>query len=192
MGLKEQAIELIKSRKVFYRRPSNAEKAILRHDDALAQYVNIGVTVEQIVDKINAFDWLDIQLAKSEEDLTPIVMRFYSSFNFKVASAFQAIVLKAFTHKFTEAVKYLQNGIEDVAASYNIPDNPRGFQNETVNKFYYINYWADKKQIPVNYNEKKQENRALFNLDTIILSILADKLQTLNTYERNKPKPRAV
>lgn len=182
---------LIANLRNAFRRPTNAEKAILRHDDTLAKYLKLGVTIEQIVDKINAFDWLDIQLAKSPEDLTPIVMRFYESFNIQTSPAFRVIVLKAFTHKFTQAVQYLQSAIEDVAESYNIPDNPRGFQNETVNKFYYINYWADKKQIPVNYNEKKQENRALFNLDTIILSILADKLQTLNTYERNKPKPKA-
>lgn len=173
-------------------RASKPEKAILRHEEVLAKHLDIKITHEHIVDKINAFDWLDIQLAKSEQDLAPIVMRFYDSFNFKVNPPFRLIVLKAFTHKFTEAVKYLQSGIEDVAQSYNIPDNSRGFQNETVNKFYYINYWADKKQIPVNYNEKKQENRELFNLDTIILSILADKLQTLNTYERNKPKPKGL
>lgn len=190
MGLKKI---LILGPGVFHKyRQTKAEKAILRHDDALAQYLQLGVTVEQIVDRINAFDWLDIQLAKSEQDLAPIVMRFYDSFNFKVNAPFRLIVLKAFTHKFTQAVKYLQNAIEDVAESYNIPENSRGFQNETVNKFYYISYWADKKQIPVNFNEKKQENRALFNLDTIILSILADKLQTLNNYERNKPKPKGA
>ncbi len=44
--------------------------------------------------------------------------------------------------------------------------------------------------IPVNYNEKEQENRKLFNLDTIILSILADKLEVLNAFERNKPKQK--
>lgn len=182
---------IAKIRKPF-RRQTKTEKAILRHDEALAKYLQIGVTKEQIVDKINAFDWLDIQMAQSEQDLAPIVMRFYDSFNFKVAPGFTAIVVKAFTHRFTEAVKYLQDGIEDVAASYNIPESSKGFQNATVNKFYYINYWADKKQIPVNYNEKKQENRELFNLDTIILSILADKLQTLNSYERNKPKPKGA
>lgn len=172
--------------------PTKAEKAILRHELELHKFLKIGVTPEQIVDKINAFDWLDIQMAKSEQDLAPIVMRFYESFNIRVPlESYKPVVLMAFTHKFTQAVKYLQSAIEDVAESYNIPDNPRGFQNETVNRFYYINYWADKKQIPVNYNEKKQENRELFNLDTIILSILADKLQTLNTYERNKPKPKA-
>lgn len=164
------------------------EKAIMRHGDALARYLELGITAEQIVDRVNAFDWLDIQLANSEEQMAAIILRFYEGFNFKTSEAFQPLVLKAFAHKFTEALKYLKSGIEEVNASYNVEGGSRGFQNETVNKFYYINYWADKKSIPVNYNEKRQEKRELFNLDTIILSILADKLHVFNEFERNKPK----
>ena len=167
---------------------NRTEKAILRHGDTLAAHLILPITVEQIVDKVNAFDWLDLQEAKTEEELAAITMRFYDSFNFKVPKAFRAIVLKAFTHKFIEAVKYLREAIEDVHASYNIEGAPKGFQNDTVNKFYYISYWADKKAIPVNFNEKRQEKRELFNLDTIILSILADKLAVFNEHERNKPK----
>lgn len=164
------------------------EKIVLKHEDALAQFLDIKITAEQIVDRINAFDWLDIQLANSEEQMAAVIMRFYESFNFKTSPAFQPIVLKAFAHKFNEAIIYLRDAIEEVNASYNVEGSTKGFQNQTVNKFYYINYWADKKNIPVNYNEKRQKNRELFNLDTIILAILADKLNVFNEFERNKPK----
>jgi len=165
------------------------EKTILKHGDALAAYLQIGVTHLDIVDKINAFDWLDLGEAKNEQEMAVIVMRFYQSFNIKTSKPFEAMVLKAFTHKFNKALKYLADAIEEVKHSYNVEGSSRGFQNDVVNKFYYINYWADKKLIPVNYNEKRQQNRELFNLDTIILSILADKLEVLNAFERNKKKP---
>jgi len=164
------------------------DRAILRHEDALAQYLQLGITVEQIVDKINAFDWLDLSEAKNEEQMAVIVLRFYESFNIQTAPAFKRIVLKAFAHKFQQAIIYLRDAIIEVNASYNVEGSSKGFQHDTVNKFYYISYWADKKNIPVNYNEKKQINRELFNLDTIILSILADKLHVFNEFERNKPK----
>lgn len=167
------------------------DKAILRHEDELAKFLDLGgVKYTDIVDKINAFDWLDIQLANSSEQMAVIVLRLYESFNFKVPEVYSSIVLKAFAHKFNEAIIYLRDAIEETNASYNVEGTTKGFQNDTVNKFYYINYWADKKGIPVNYNEKDQKNRALFNLDTIILSILADKLNAFNTFERNKPKKR--
>ncbi len=167
------------------------DKAVLRHEDALAPFLDLGgVKYTDIVDKINAFDWLDIQLANNEQQMGAIVLRFYESFGFKTDPRFGKIVLTAFAHKFNEAIIYLRDAIEEVNASYNVEGTSKGFQNETVNKFYYINYWADKKNIPVNYNEKKQINRELFNLDTIILSILADKLQVFNEFERNKPKKR--
>ncbi len=172
------------------KRPNKKEQAILRHDDALCKYLQLGVTVEQIVDKVNAFDWLDLGEAKNEEQMAKIVLRFYEGFNIQTSAAFRGIVLKAFTHKFNEAIIYLRDAIEEVNQSYNVEGGSKGFQNPTVNKFYYINYWARKNMIPVNYNEKEQENRKLFNLDTIILSILADKLEVLNAFERNKPKQK--
>lgn len=183
MGLKTKIRNALK-------RPNKKEQAILRHEDELSKYLNTGITKEQIVDRVNAFDWLDLQEAKSEEALAAITLRFYESFNVQCPPAFQSIVLKAFSHKFVEAVKYIREAIEHVNASYNIEGSTKGFQNEIVNKFYYINYWADKKSIAVNYNEKRQEKRELFNLDTIILSILADKLNAFNEYERNKPKKK--
>jgi hypothetical protein len=183
MGLKTKIRNALK-------RPTKKEAAIIRHDDALAKFLQLGITPEQIVDKINAFDWLDLQEAKSENELAAITLRFYESFSIESPPAFRGIILKAFTHKFVEAIKYVREAIEHVNASYNIEGSSKGFQNDVVNKFYYISYWADKKAIPVNFNEKRQEKRELFNLDTIILSILADKLNAFNEYERNKPKKK--
>ena len=164
------------------------EKAILRHEDVFAKSLDIKITHLDIVDKLNAFDWLDLNEAKSEEDVAVIVLRFFDMFNFKFPEAYRAIILKAFTIQFTEALEYFKDAIANVQHSYNVKGSSKGFQNDTVNKFYYISYWADKKNIPVNFNEKDQEKRSLFNFDTIILSILADKLAVLNEWERNKPK----
>ena len=84
--------------------------------------------------------------------------------------------------------KQIKESITAVSKSYNIPDLKDGFRNQLIEKFYYIEYWANKKNIPVNFNEKNLEKRSLFNLDTIILSILSDKLKILNEYESSKPK----
>lgn len=85
-------------------------------------------------------------------------------------------------------MEYLRDAIEHTNLSYNVEGSTRGFTNPAVDRMYYISYWANKKNIPVNFNEKKQEKRELFNMDTIILSILADKLNNFNEFERLKPK----
>lgn len=164
------------------------EKAILRHVDAFAPSLDLQISHLDIVDKFNAFDWLDLHEARNEVAVAAVVMRFFESFNFRFAEEFGPIIIKAFTLKFGEAVEYLSEAINEVHHSYNVEGGSKGFQNDVVNKFYYIQYWADKKNIAVNYNDKNQKNRELFNLDTIILNILADKLRVLNEYERNKPK----
>lgn len=179
---------LIKKLKSAFRRPSLQEKAILRHEDAFAKSLKLPIRYLDIVDKFNAFDWLDLHEAKSPEDQAAVVLRFFKLFNFKYLPQHESIILKAFTHQFNEAVDYFQTAIKEVQASYNIDGNSKGFQNEVVNKFYYIQFWADKKGIPVNYNDKNQKNRELFNLDTIICTILADKLAVFNQWEKNKPK----
>lgn len=164
------------------------DKAILKHQDTLAKFVNCGVSKEMIIDKLNAFDWLELQQAETEIEMGAIIMRFFEMFKIQTKPAFKSIILKSFTHKFIEAINEIKEAIEFVNGSYNIDGSSRGFQNDTVNKFYYINYWAEKKLIPVNYNEKEQKKRDIFNFDTIILSILADKLNVFNEYERTKAK----
>ena len=42
------------------------------------------------------------------------------SFNFKFDPAYQAIILKAFTILFTQALTYFRDAIEEVSQSYNI------------------------------------------------------------------------
>lgn len=174
----------------IFKRLSGAERTILRHENTLAEHLYIGIEKEAIIDRLNAFDWLDLCNAETDEQLAVIVMRFFEGFNFRYPKAFESIVLKAFTHKFFEAVQIVKEEIERTHKSYNVDGAGQLFRNDLVDKFYYINYWATKKSIPVNYNEKRQDRRELFNMDTIIFSILADKLQVLNDYERNKPKPR--
>lgn len=178
----------IKAALVYHFKRSKVEKAILRHPEQLAKHLKIGIEATDIVDCINAFDWLDLQNANSAEEFDVIVMRIYSLFNVKVSADAAGIVYLSFATKFEDAVKFIKRGIENVHASYNIEGGSRGFTNPTVDQFYYISYWADKKGIPVNFNEKRQEHRALFNMDTIVLSILADKLEQFNKYEREKPK----
>lgn len=164
------------------------ERAILRHSKVYAAHLDIGIKAEDIVDKINAFDWLDLGQAETPESLAVIVMRFFKSFNFQYPKNYEPIVMLAFSEKFHKALEYLKEAIEDTSKSYNVDGATRGFTNPAVDRMYYINYWANKKNIPVNFNEKKQENRELFNMDTIILSILADKLHNFNEFERLKPK----
>jgi len=183
MGLKTKIRNALK-------RPSQKEKAILRHEDVNAKYLDIKIQHTDIVDKINAFDWLDLGEAKNETEMSATVLRFFESFKIECPPAYKPIILKAFSLKFMQALKYLRDAIEEVNRSYNVEGTSRGFRNDVVDKFYYISYWAAKNHIAVNFNEKKQQNRELFNLDTIILSILADKLNAFNEFERNKPKPR--
>lgn len=164
------------------------EKAILKHEDFCKDFIDIKITPENIVDKINAFDWLDLQSCEDEKQTNEIILRFFHSFNFKYPKKYQSIILKAFASKFIQAIELVKTAITEVASSYNIDGSAKGFNNEIVDRFYYIEYWANKKNIPVNYNEKDQSKRDLFNFDTIILSILADKLRIFNEYEINKPK----
>ena len=164
-------------------------EVILRHEDVFAKSLDIKINKEQIIDKIDAFDWLDLSEAKSEFDFEKVVFSIFKRFNFKYPKKYDSIIKKAFSYKFIEAVEQIKTSIIAVSKSYNIDGGAvDSFRNEIVDKFYYINYWADKKNIPVNYNEKDYNKRKLFNFDTIILNILADKLKILNDYERNKPK----
>ena len=164
------------------------EKTILQHQEFFAKSLNIGLTSNKIIDKINAFDWLDLNNAKTEIDYAIIVMDIFKRFRFKYPKKFEAIIKNAFAVLFVEAVENIKAAITATSGSYNIEGSKTGFRNEVVDKFYYIEYWANKKLIPVNYNETDLKKRELFNLDTIILSILADKLRAFNEFEANKPK----
>lgn len=166
------------------------EKTILKHKDTFSQFLDIGISVNEITAKVNAYDWFDLQEAKNESDIKSVVNNIWSKFNFKIKKEYAEIINQAFYYKFLKSIIQIKEAIEYTNASYNIPNSSSGFENDIVNKYYYLNYWANKKNIPLNINEKDQAKRDLFNLDTIILSILAEKLQSYNEYERNKPKAK--
>lgn len=164
------------------------EKSILKNHEFFSESLNIGVTSEKIIDKINAFDWFDLSESKTAAEYEKIVLSIFNRFNFKYQKKYDTIVKEAFTHLFVEAVEKIKESITAVSKSYNIEGGSTGFRNEVIDKYYYIEYWANKKNIPVNFNEKDLDKRNLFNFDTIILSILSDKIKSLNEYELNKPK----
>jgi len=164
------------------------ENVILKHEDVFYKNLDIVITSSDIIDQINAFDWLDLSESKTEIQFNNIAINIFLRFNFKYPKKYESIIKKRFIDLLIDAIRKIKQSITAVSKSYNIVGAKQGFQNDVVNKFYYIEYWANKKMIPVNYNEKNHEKRALFNLDTIILSILSDKLTALNNYELNKPK----
>lgn len=165
------------------------EKIILKHEDVFSKNLDLKITVGDIIDKVNAFDWLDFSEAKNESEFELLILNFFNRFNFKYPKKYDSIIKKSFYFKFLEAVEKIKESIEVVSKSYNVDGGGSdAFNNPLVGKFYYIEYWANKKNIPVNFNEKDFNKRNLFNFDTIIISILSDKLKTLNEYERNKPK----
>lgn len=164
------------------------EKTILQHDDFFAKSLDINITKSDVIDKINAFDWLDLTEANTPEQYYKVMFSIFDMFNFKYQNKYDDIIRKAFANLFIDAVDAIKESILAVSKSYNIEGNTGGFRNPIVDKFYYIEFWAEKKNIPVNYNEKDKDKRNLFNFDTIILSILSDKLKSYNDYERNKPK----
>lgn len=164
------------------------EKTILKYQDVFAKNLDIKIKPADIIDKINAFDWLDLQNANNEIDYEKICFSIFNQFNFTYKKKHELIIKKSFVYNFTKAIEQIKESIIAVSKSYNIPDLKDGFRNQLIEKFYYIEYWANKKNIPVNFNEKNLEKRSLFNLDTIILSILSDKLKILNEYESSKPK----
>ena len=81
------------------------EKIILKNDDFFAKSLNIGITSSDIIDKINAFDWLDLTEATSLERYAEIMFSIFDLFTFKYPKKYDAIVKKAFTSLFV-AVSY--------------------------------------------------------------------------------------
>lgn len=158
----------------------NLKNIVLHSEDFLAKGLKIGITVDDIMAEFNAFDWLDLHQTPSEQ--------FYE--NFKKRLNFtdtEPIKQKAFAYKFERALKNLSALIEEVHASYNIPQKGNAANNKYIEQYYYLKYWADKKRIPVNYNETDYEKRKLFNLYTILFDIFAEKLTNYNAFHANKP-----
>jgi len=72
------------------------EKTILKHEDFFARSVNIGITSDAIVDKINAFDWLDLTEAKTEIEYSKVLLSIFERFNFKYPKKYDSIVKNSF------------------------------------------------------------------------------------------------
>jgi hypothetical protein len=158
-------------------------KDILENEDFLSKSLNIGVTVDAIMSEFNVFDWMELS-AQPEA--------IYNDFKERVCfknpiGKFKSIREKAFLHKFDKSVLNISALIEEVHSSYNIPSG-KGVSNQNINQYYYLKYWADKKNIPVNYNDQDFNNRKLFNFYTILFDIFADKLSNFNEYNRQKAK----
>lgn len=154
------------------------KKLILDNEDFFSKGLVIGVTIDDIMAEFNAYDWLDLQTTPLEfmaED-------FKKRLKFKST---ESIWLKAFAHKFEQAVKNLSALVEEVNDSYNIPGKG-GVTNPHINNYYYLKLWADKKAIPLNYNELDYNKRKLFNFYTILFDIFADKLSNFNAYNAQK------
>lgn len=147
----------------------------------LSKSLVIGVTVDEIMSEFNAFDWIEIKDLPIEE----VIADFKKRTKFKEKKS--EIRHEAFLHKFKNAILNLSALIEEVHASYNIPSS-KGINNEHINRYYYIKYWADKKNIAVDYNETNFNKRKLFNFYTILFDIFADKLANFNAYNAQKEK----
>ena len=134
--------------------------------------------------EFNAFDWLDRRQKAPEA----ILQDFKKRLRFKnPRNKFYSIREKAFAYRFKKALENLNALNEEVNSSYNIPSKG-GTNNEVLDRYYYIKYWADKKQIAVNYNEIDYKKRQLFNFYTILIDIFANKLDNYNAYEAQNNK----
>lgn len=160
----------------------NNESIILSNEDFYCKTLNIGITVDDIMAEVNAFDWMELK----EIPIEIVFSDFQKRLGFKAeADKYFSIRNKAFAYKFERAIINLSALVEEVNNSYNIPSKG-GITNEFMQKYYYIKYWADKKTIAVDYNEQNYDRRKLFNFYTILFDIFAVKLENFNTFKNQK------
>lgn len=161
---------------------ANKESIILGNEDLYCRTLNIGISVDAIISEVNAYDWLDMRFTSPEALLSDFKKRL----NFKnPAGKYHSIREKAFAHKFERAILNLSKLVEEVNSSYNIPSKG-GVNNDHINQYYYLKYWADKKRIPLNFNETEYKKRELFNFYTILFDIFANKLDNFNAYNNQQ------
>ena len=160
------------------------DKIILANEDFYSKTLDIGVSVDDIMAEFNAYDWLDIR----SKDPNLALIDFKKRLGFKnPLGTYYSIREKAFAHKFERAIKNLSTLVEEVNSSYNIPAKG-GIANEFIDQYYYLKYWADKKQLPLDYNEQDYKKRKLFNFYTILFDIFANKLDNFNAYNNQANK----
>lgn len=160
------------------------DKIILANEDFYAKTLDIGVSVDDIMAEVNAFDWMELK----QKPIAETFADFKARLRFKnTPSEYFSIREKAFAHKFERAIVNLSAFVEEVNSSYKLPGKG-GINNPEADRYYYLKYWADKKQIAVDYNEIDYNKRKLFNFYTILFDIFASKLDNFNAYHRQKDK----
>lgn len=158
------------------------DKIILANENFYAKTLNIGVTVDDIMAEVNAFDWMELR----QKPIAEVYADFKDRLGFKNGQTEHlSIREKAFAHKFERAITNLSALVEEVNSSYKIPSKG-GISNPEVDRYYYLKYWADKKCIAVDYNEREHNKRKLFNFYTILFDIFATKLDNFNAYNKQK------
>lgn len=158
------------------------DEIILANEDFYAKALNIGISVDEIMAEVNAFDWMELKEIPAEVLFADFKKRL--GFDNPIGKYF-SIREKAFAHKFERALLNINRIIEEVHSSYNF-DKKGGLSNEHLNRYYYIKYWADKKLIAIDYNEQDYNKRKLFNFYTILFDIFAVKLENFNAFNNQK------
>lgn len=160
------------------------EKIILDNEDFYSKTLDIGVSVDDIMAEVNVFDWIELK----QKPIHEVYADFKSRMGFQnIKSEYYSIREKAFAHKFERAIVNLSAFVEEVNGSYNLPGKA-GISNPEADRYYYLKYWADKKCIAVDYNEKYYNKRKLFNFYTILFDIFASKLDNFNAYNKQKER----
>ena len=160
------------------------ENIILSNEDFYCKNLVIGISIDDIMAEVNAFDWMELKQKPIEEVFEDFKKRLKFA---NPKNKYFSIREKAFAHKFERAIINLSALVEEVNSSYNIP-NKGGITNDLLQQYYYVKYWADKKQIAVDYNEQDYNKRKLFNFYTILFDIFAVKLDNFNTFNTQKTK----
>lgn len=158
------------------------ENLILQNEDFYCKSLNIGISIDDIMAEVNAYDWMELKQKPIEEVFTDFKQRL----NFdNPEGAYFSIREKAFAHKFERAIVNLSALVDEVNTSYNYAKGG-GVNNPELDRYYYLRYWADKKQIAIDYNETDYNKRKLFNFYTILFDIFATKLENFNAFQRQK------
>ena len=161
---------------------NNNEDIILSNEDFYCKNLVIGISIDDIMAEVNAFDWMELK----QKPIDEVFQDFKKRLKFdNPKNKYFSIREKAFAHKFERAIINLSALVEEVNSSYNIP-NKGGITNDLLQQYYYVKYWADKKQIAVDYNEQDYNKRKLFNFYTILFDIFAVKLDNFNTFNNQK------
>ena len=158
------------------------EDIILSNEDLYCKSLNIGITVDDIMAEVNAFDWMELKERPIEDTFNDFKarMKFVNPKN-----EYHSIREKAFAYKFERAIVNLSAFVDEVNSSYNFGAKG-GISNPVIDRYYYLKYWADKKLIAVDYNETDYNKRKQFNFYTILFDIFAGKLDNFNAYQKNK------